>query len=91
MARGTGAIICPYCGDPFEESYYYNRHVLCPYEKPKPAGMTEEQILSRMTGAQIGHPAWSKFVAEMADKQYGHDALIQAWYFFREGYDAHGS
>lgn len=34
------------------------------------------------------HPAWDAFKEEMKDVQYGREALNQAWWFFRMGWEA---
>lgn len=34
------------------------------------------------------HPAWVAFKQEMENKQYGREAVNQAWWFYRLGWEA---
>lgn len=36
----------------------------------------------------VDHPAWEAFVRQMRTKDYGREPLNQAWYFFKEGWEA---
>ncbi len=54
--------------------------------------MTEKEMLDKFKEAGFynitQHPAWRPFVTQMENKQYGLDPLLQAWHFFRIGWDA---
>lgn len=48
--------------------------------------MTAKDIAALMT-PEDGHPAWKSFVKVMSNKSYGHDPLVQAWAFYRAGWE----
>lgn len=54
--------------------------------------MTEQEILNKFKESGFNviheHPAWKSFVTQMSNKQYGIEPLLQAWHFFRIGWDA---
>lgn len=48
---------------------------------------TDMVILLYTDGFCESHKAWESFCREMRDKQHGIDALNQAWWFFRRGWE----
>ena len=51
--------------------------------------MIEKEIVGRFDSSWcMQHPGWKYFVNEMSDKQYGAEALNDAWVWFKAGYEA---
>ena len=53
--------------------------------------MNEQEIIDKLftrTQRTPVHPAWKLFVEEMDGRQYGYDALSNAWEWFKSGWDA---
>lgn len=51
--------------------------------------MTKDEILEKMPDAETGHAAWPSFIDKMAEFEYGWQPLVQAWHFYKSGWDAH--
>lgn len=49
--------------------------------------MSEAEIKA-ILGDERLHPAWKAFIQEMQNKNYGFDPLLQAWGFFKSGWEA---
>lgn len=50
--------------------------------------MNEVEIADKLYPEDVrAHPAWKSFVIEMRDKQYGQEPLMQAWGFYRKGWE----
>jgi hypothetical protein len=57
-------------------------------EPPAKPPLTSDLTLIRDVSGAFTHPAWDEFTIAMRGKAYGREALIQAWSFFRGGYEA---
>jgi hypothetical protein len=44
-------------------------------------------IITNVTPTVVDHPAWPAFLVAMDGREYGHDALWDAWLWFANGWD----